>query len=96
MHSNDFAKLCRLCRLSVSPEEQTAFLDSLDTALSYVSQLNDVDTEGVAPCFTIHETIRSITREDTPEPPLSRDSALANAPAHTGGMFRVPPVLKPS
>jgi len=94
MEEADFNKLCRLCRLSVSPDEKSAFLKSLSSVLEYVTQLNDIDTEGVTPCFTIHETLRSVMREDIPEPPLPREAALANAPAHTGGMFRVPPVLK--
>jgi len=94
MEEADFNKLCRLSRLSVTDQEKPSFLTSLDSILEYVALLNNIDTEGVLPCFTIHETLHSVLREDVPEPPLSREAALANAPAHTGGMFRVPPVLK--
>lgn len=94
MEDNDFNKLCRLCRIAATEEEKKSFPKSIASILSYVAQLNDVNTEGVSPCFTIHEEIHTVMGEDIPETPLSRDAVFANAPAHTGGMFRVPPVLK--
>jgi len=33
-------------------------------------------------------------REDLVVPTLTREEFLANAPAHVGGMVRVPPVIK--
>jgi aspartyl-tRNA(Asn)/glutamyl-tRNA(Gln) amidotransferase subunit C len=94
MEEEDFSKLCRLCRISVTEEEKKKFLKSIGDVLAYVDQLNEVKTEGVAPCYTVHETVRSVMRDDIPEAPLSRDLFLADAPSHVGGMIRVPPVLK--
>ena len=94
MEEADFNKLCRLCRISATKEEKKKLIQSIDDVLTYVQQLNEVDTEGVSPCFTVHETLRNVMREDVPEEPLSRDLFLANAPSHVGGMIRVPPVLK--
>jgi aspartyl-tRNA(Asn)/glutamyl-tRNA(Gln) amidotransferase subunit C len=93
MEENDFIKLCRLCRISVTEEEKKKLLKSIKDVLEYVEQLDEVDTEGVAPCFTVHETLKSVMREDIPEAPLARDLFLADAPSHVGGMIRVPPVL---
>lgn len=94
MEASDFNKLCRLCRISATEEEKEKFLASIGDILAYTKQLDEIDTEGVSPCFTVHETLRSVMRIDEPEAPLSRDLFLANAPSHVGGMIRVPPVLK--
>ena len=94
MEEKDFIKLCRLCRISVSEKEKPKLMSNISSILEYVEQLDEVDTEGVSPCFTVHETLKNVMREDTPEPPLSRDLFLADAPSHVGGMIRVPPVLK--
>lgn len=94
MEESDFNKLCRLCRISATEEEKKKLLSSIDDILAYIEQLSEINTEGVNPCFTVHETLRSVMREDHPETPLSRDLFLSNAPAHVGGMIRVPPVFK--
>jgi aspartyl-tRNA(Asn)/glutamyl-tRNA(Gln) amidotransferase subunit C len=94
MEESDFNKLSRLCRISCTEEEKKNFLKSIEDILSYVDQLQEVDTEGVPPCLTVLETLTNKLREDTPEEPLSRDLFLVNAPSQVGGMVRVPPVLK--
>lgn len=94
MTEDEFNKLEKLCRLSLSPEERKKFLASLDRVLSYVQQLDEIPTEGVSPCLTVLESVSNVMREDLPCDYLVRDIFLSNAPAHTGGMVRVPPVLK--
>jgi aspartyl-tRNA(Asn)/glutamyl-tRNA(Gln) amidotransferase subunit C len=94
MEENEFTKLCRLCRISVTEDEKKKLLKSVEAVLAYAEQLDEVDTEGVSPCFTVHETLKNVLRDDVPEAPLSRELFLADAPSHVGGMIRVPPVLK--
>jgi aspartyl-tRNA(Asn)/glutamyl-tRNA(Gln) amidotransferase subunit C len=94
MEENDFNKLCRLCRISVTDEDKEKLFKSIKDALKYVEQLDEVNTEGVTPCFTVHETSKNVWREDVPEKPLARDLFLDDAPSHVGGMIRVPPVFK--
>jgi len=94
MEEADFNKLSKLCRISCTEEEKKSFLKSLDSILSYIEQLQEVDTTGVEPCFTVLETLSNVLREDIPAEPLSREAFLADAPAHIGGMIRVPPVFK--
>jgi aspartyl-tRNA(Asn)/glutamyl-tRNA(Gln) amidotransferase subunit C len=94
MDANDFNKLCKLCRISVSEQDRPKLMSSIESVLSYVELLDEVHTEGVEPCFTVHETLKNVMRDDVPEAPLSRDLFLADAPSHVGGMIRVPPVLK--
>jgi len=94
MDENDFIKLTKLCRISCSEDEKANFLKSLDSILKYIEALSTVDTNGVPPCNTVLETLSNVMRDDTPGEVLSREEFLANAPAHTGGMVRVPPVMK--
>jgi aspartyl-tRNA(Asn)/glutamyl-tRNA(Gln) amidotransferase subunit C len=94
INEEEFIKLTQLCRISCTEEEKANFLQSLSQILDYVDLLNDVDTGATPACNTVLETLDTVVRDDTPEEALSRDLFLANAPAHTGGMVRVPPVLK--
>jgi aspartyl-tRNA(Asn)/glutamyl-tRNA(Gln) amidotransferase subunit C len=94
MEESEFNKLSRLCRISCTEEEKKNLSKSIEDILSYVEQLQEIDTEGVPPCLTVLETLTNEMREDMTEEPLSRDLFLANAPSHVGGMVRVPPVFK--
>lgn len=94
MEESEFNKLSRLCRISCTEEEKKKFSKSIEDVLSYVEQLQEIDTEGVPPCLTVLETLTNELREDIEEAPLSRDLFLTNAPSHVGGMVRVPPVFK--
>jgi aspartyl-tRNA(Asn)/glutamyl-tRNA(Gln) amidotransferase subunit C len=94
MEEKEFSKLAKLCRISCSESEKTTFLTSLESVLRYVETLNEIPTEGVPPCHTVLETLSNVMREDQPEIALSQEEFLSNAPAHTGGMVRVPNVLK--
>jgi aspartyl-tRNA(Asn)/glutamyl-tRNA(Gln) amidotransferase subunit C len=92
----DFLKLTKLCRIDCTEEEKKKLLHSLQDILAYIDQLKEVDTEGVNPCNHVIETINNVMREDVVGELLSRELFLANAPAHVGGMIRVPPVIKNS
>ncbi len=94
MEEEDFNKLCRLCRISVTPEEKAKLLSSIEDILKYIELLGEVETDGVRTCYNVQETLKSVMRDDIPEAPLSRELFLADAPSHVGGMIRVPPVLK--
>lgn len=90
----ELSHLMKLCRIECSPEEKETLKDNLSKVLSYIELLKEVDTEGVQPCTRVLETLTNVMREDRVEQTLSREDFLANAPAHVGGMVRVPPVIK--
>ena len=94
MEEEDFIKLTKLCRISCTDEEKAKFLKSLGNILKYIEALQEVNTDNIPPCNTVLDTLSNVMREDIPGEILSRDAFLANAPAHTGGMVRVPPVIK--
>ncbi|HNA61775.1 MAG TPA: Asp-tRNA(Asn)/Glu-tRNA(Gln) amidotransferase subunit GatC, partial [Rhabdochlamydiaceae bacterium] len=76
MNEDDFKSLSHLCRISCTEEEKMNFLKSLDNILTYIEQLQEVNTEGVEACYTVLETLSNVMREDLPEEPLSRDLFL--------------------
>lgn len=86
--------LTKLSRISCSEKEQADLLTDLQKILSYIEQLNEVDTEGVPPCNHVIANIANVMREDKVGELMPRKLFLENAPSEIGGMVRVPPVLK--
>ncbi len=93
MTEDEFYKLARLCRISCTGEEKEKLLKNIQETLKYVDQLKEVNTDGILPCCSVSEAHHPL-REDVPGEVLERALFLENAPAHTGGMVRVPPVIK--
>jgi aspartyl-tRNA(Asn)/glutamyl-tRNA(Gln) amidotransferase subunit C len=89
-------KLTRLCRIDCTEEEQESLLKDLEKILSYIEQLQEVNTDNVPPCNHVLENMANVTREDVVGDVLNREAFLANAPSHIGGLIRVPPVFKQS
>lgn len=87
-------QLSQLSRIHCTEEEQETLLKDLKKILAYIEQLNEIDTENVPPCNHVLAEITNVTREDRVGHVLNRDDFLANAPAHVGGMIKVPPVIK--
>lgn len=87
--------LTQLSRIKCSEHEQQALLQDLEKILTYVDQLEELDTANVPPCNHVLEDIVNVMREDETGDILPRETFLANAPEHVGGLIRVPPVMKP-
>jgi aspartyl-tRNA(Asn)/glutamyl-tRNA(Gln) amidotransferase subunit C len=85
-------QLARLARLELNEDEFKAMRDDLAKILGYVSQLKNVDTEGIEPLAHALD-ITNVFRDDEPAPSLSPDEALANAPRRHQDFFSVPAVL---
>jgi aspartyl-tRNA(Asn)/glutamyl-tRNA(Gln) amidotransferase subunit C len=64
----------------------------LDTILSYVAKLDELDTTGV-PAETYLSEAANAFREDEVRPSLAREKALANGPRHDDEAFVVPRVI---
>lgn len=84
--------VARLARLELGPDEMERITGQLDTLLSYVAKLDEVDTTGVA-VTTCTGVASNGFREDVVTPSLLRESALAGAPQHNGEFFVVPRIL---
>ena len=88
----DVEKIATLAKLRFSDDEKETYRAQLQNIITYVEKLNELDTEGVEPTFAVQHT-DAVLREDEVKSSLSRDEALANAPARVHGYFRVPKVI---
>lgn len=84
--------VANLARLNLSDEEQEKMTEQLDTILSYVDKLKELDTTGVVPTTHAHKKVNAF-REDEVKESLSVEDALLNSPEKNGGMFRVPKII---
>jgi len=86
-------KIAHLARLELRPDEQQPMMDSLNEVLTWMEQLNEIDTTGVEPLTHISAEL-NVLRDDVVSQHLSREQALENAPARDEQYFRVPKVIE--
>lgn len=92
---DEIRKIAYLARLDLSEEEAASLAPQFQQVLTFVEQLNQLDTSGVEPMTTALDVINRWS-DDSIQRSLSRQDALANAPASDGEYFLVPPVLGPA
>ncbi len=88
----DVEYVARLARLSFSEEEKSKLTEELNAVLQYMEQLNSLDTSAVEPLSHVIE-LQNVFRDDDVRECVSREEALANAPARSDEFFRVPKVI---
>ena len=86
-------KIAHLARLEVKPEEEAALLSSMESVLTWMEQLNELDTEGVEPLTHVTDAVNT-WREDVAHNTLSREEGLKNAPSHDDTYIKVPKVIE--
>ncbi|MBQ9403072.1 Asp-tRNA(Asn)/Glu-tRNA(Gln) amidotransferase subunit GatC [Candidatus Saccharibacteria bacterium] len=91
--------LAKLSDFSLSDEEKDGLTTDLKNIIGYISQLNELDTEGIEPTYQVFE-MENIWREDEILPQEADREALLNlAPAYLGAsgvqdnQIKVPKVL---
>jgi aspartyl-tRNA(Asn)/glutamyl-tRNA(Gln) amidotransferase subunit C len=82
-----------LAKLALSEEEIATYQAQLSAILEHFEQLQDLETEEIPPTAAVLP-LRSVTRADEVERPLTREKALENAPEAEDGCFKVPAVLE--
>lgn len=85
--------VARLARLELSEKEKEKMRAQLDSILSYIDKLNELDTSSVEPTSHVLP-LTNVFREDEVRPSLSQEEALANAPDGHDLLFRVPKILE--
>jgi aspartyl-tRNA(Asn)/glutamyl-tRNA(Gln) amidotransferase subunit C len=83
-----------LANLSLTDEEVAKFRHDLDGILEHIDTLNAIDVQGVEPMAQVMFGENDVLREDVPQPCLSNEAALANAPQSGAGYFKVPKVIE--
>jgi aspartyl-tRNA(Asn)/glutamyl-tRNA(Gln) amidotransferase subunit C len=85
-------RVAALAHIGLSPEETAEMAAQIGQIVGFVEQLQGVDVAGVAPTDQVNGLV-DVTRVDEVRPGLSREAALANAPAQKDGYFMVKRVL---
>lgn len=86
-------KVARLARLELSEEEKVTFGNQLEQILTYMEQLNRLETSGVEP--TSHAIpIYNVFRKDEVKPSFPQEEVLTIAPDEEDGHFKVPRIIE--
>ena len=89
---DDVEKVSLLARLRLSEEELETLTAQLGDIVTYVEQLNELDTENVEPMAHAIE-LSNVFADDESRGSLDREQILANAPKRDEECYRVPAVL---
>jgi aspartyl-tRNA(Asn)/glutamyl-tRNA(Gln) amidotransferase subunit C len=85
-------KVAQLGRLELSDDEVRQFSGQLSAIVEYIEKLDELNTDGVEPlahCLPVFNVLRA----DTPQPSLTNEQALANAPDTEDVYLKVPKIL---
>lgn len=92
----DIEKIAQLAHLEITDEERRIFAPQIAEIVTYVEQLNEVDTGTIEPALgglTPEGERTEAARPDEVQPSLGQELALDQAPDPASGHFRVPKVL---
>ena len=87
------SKIAKLARIKISEDEKLKFTKELNGIFSWIEQLQEVDTNGVEPLYSVN-TDELTLREDVVNDGNKRDRVLKNSPVSKYGYFAVPKVIE--
>ena len=99
----DVSHVAELANLELTGEESARMLQDLNSILSHVAQLNELDTTSVEPMSQVGEQLAEWSgsipsaqalRADVSVASLNREQVLAAAPDADHVFFKVPKVIK--
>lgn len=93
---SDIEKVAQLAHLELDDEEVRTFGSQIAEIVTYIEQLNELDTENVLPAIgglTPEGEKTDSSRDDALKSSLGQQTALEEAPDPAAGHFRVPKVL---
>lgn len=91
--AQDVKNIAVLARLAVTDIEADRYASSLNSILSLMDHLKTVDTDGIVPMASPHDSAQPL-RDDLPTEPNRRDAYQAVAPATQDGLYLVPRVIE--
>lgn len=86
-------RVARLARIKVPEGDLDTLAGELSNIIGWVEQLEEVDTDGVAPMTSVAD-MKLRWRTDEVTDGGIRDRVTANAPDPQDGMFSVPKVIE--
>ena len=91
--SDDVKRVAKLARLGLTEAETTETLRQLNSILGLVDQMQQIDTDGVAPLAHPLELTQTL-RADAVTETNQRDKFQAIAPQAEAGLYLVPRVVE--
>ncbi|KER09108.1 MAG: glutamyl-tRNA amidotransferase [[Candidatus Thermochlorobacteriaceae] bacterium GBChlB] len=88
----DVEYIATLARLSFPDAEKERLTAELNSILTYINKLNELDTSTIEPLDNMNERV-NVLRDDVIRPSISNDEALSNAPDSQDRFFKVPKVI---
>jgi aspartyl-tRNA(Asn)/glutamyl-tRNA(Gln) amidotransferase subunit C len=89
----DIDHVAKLARVELTDDEKSRMRDQLQVILEHAAKVGEVAADDVPPTASPIPQV-NVFREDSPEPSLSHDAALANAPASADERFLVPKIAE--
>ena len=92
----DVRKVAKLAHLEITDEEIKLYTPQMADIVSYIEQLNELDTDNIEPMLgglTDEGKKTDADRDDSIKTSLGQESALSEAPTAVAGHFQVPKVL---
>jgi aspartyl-tRNA(Asn)/glutamyl-tRNA(Gln) amidotransferase subunit C len=86
-------KIAHLSRLELPESAEKEMMDSLNSVLTWMEELNRINTDNVKPLTHMSLEVNAL-REDKVIPNISREQGLKNAPKQDGEYFMVPKVME--
>jgi aspartyl-tRNA(Asn)/glutamyl-tRNA(Gln) amidotransferase subunit C len=86
-------QIAKLARLRVPDSQQEALAGELNNILTWVEQLGELDTDGIAPMTSVVE-VTLPQREDVVNDGGDPEKVLANAPERVQDFYAVPKVVE--
>jgi aspartyl-tRNA(Asn)/glutamyl-tRNA(Gln) amidotransferase subunit C len=90
---DDVSRIARLARIEISPAEAERTRDQLNGILSFVEQLQAVNTDGIAPMSHAVDVVQR-QRPDVVHETDHRAAFQAIAPETEAGLYLVPKVIE--
>lgn len=87
------AKIAKLARLRMEPERLEAMTSELNRILSFVEELQAVNTENAAPMTSVMP-MKLRMRDDVVSDGGNAEAVLKNAPQRQGDFYTVPKVVE--
>ena len=86
-------KIARLARIRLADERKEPIAQDLNRILNWIEELNEVDTDGVAPLASVTGHSLPLRCDEISDGNVA-DKVLSNAPEEASGFFVVPKVVE--
>ena len=86
-------QIAQLARLNLNAREKDKLSRDLESILTYVDQLQELNTQNIPPTSHVLP-LANVYREDQVARSSVRDAVLEHAPKREGNFFKVPKVIE--